>query len=181
MRACAVDQPCDAEVFLMSAWSELKPLMLGPPTLTLSAAESLTCGQVQARIGSISGASTFFLGGITAYALEQKVHLLAVNRDAARAANSVSEEIARQMARGACALFGSDLAVATTGYAESPPTTGGDPYSWWALAHRAEPGDWRERSGRVVVSGDHSREAVQHLIADEVLRQLSRYMREWRG
>ena len=47
--------------------SELKSLLLAEPRLTLAVAESLTCGGVQSRIGGISGASEFFLGGITAY------------------------------------------------------------------------------------------------------------------
>ena len=34
--------------------TELKDLMLASPPLTLAAAESLTCGRVQARVGEIS-------------------------------------------------------------------------------------------------------------------------------
>jgi len=39
--------------------SELKDLMLRPSRLTLAVAESLTCGRVQARVGTISGARSF--------------------------------------------------------------------------------------------------------------------------
>ena len=49
---------------------------------------------MQARIGEISGASNFFLGGITAYSLDQKVRHLGVDRTAARRVNSVSDESA---------------------------------------------------------------------------------------
>jgi len=49
----------------METGTELKDLMLRPPRLTLAVAESLTSGRLQARIGAISGASDFFLGGIT--------------------------------------------------------------------------------------------------------------------
>src|SRR5262245_8972886 len=98
--------------------SELKRLMLEAPRLTLAAAESLTCGRVQARVGEISGASHFFLGGITAYSLDEKVRHLGVNRATARRVNSVSADVAEQMAQGVCRMFGSDLGVATTGYAE---------------------------------------------------------------
>jgi len=79
---------------------ELKELMLRPPRLTLAVAESLTCGRVQARIGAIPGASEFFLGGITAYSLEQKVRHLGVDRATAEPVNAVSAEVAEQMARG---------------------------------------------------------------------------------
>jgi len=89
-------------------------------------AESLTCGRVQARIGQISGASEFFLGGITTYSLDQKVRHLGVDRAGASAVNSVSAAVAEQMARGVCALFGSELGLATTGYAEPfDPAQGG--------------------------------------------------------
>src|SRR5438045_4062744 len=97
---------------------DVKELLLRKPRRTLAVAESLTCGRVQALVGAISGASEFFLGGITAYSLEEKVRHLGVDRRAARKVNSVSAEVAEQMARGVCALFGSDLGVATTGYAE---------------------------------------------------------------
>src|SRR5205814_437960 len=83
-------------------------LMLRQPALTLAAAESMTCGRVQAAVGTISGASNFFLGGITAYSLEGKVRQLGVERAAAKKVNGVSAEVAEQMARGACELFGSD-------------------------------------------------------------------------
>ncbi|MDB6126431.1 MAG: damage-inducible protein CinA, partial [Verrucomicrobia bacterium] len=81
---------------------ELKPLMLQKPRLTLAVAESLTCGQVQARIGAISGASEFFLGGITAYTLDAKVKHLGVKRAPAKRVDCVSANVAREMARGAC-------------------------------------------------------------------------------
>ena len=101
--------------------TELKELMLQPARRTLAVAESLTCGRVQARIGAISGASEFFLGGITAYTLDQKVKHLGVDRAVAAPVNSVAAAVAEQMARGVCALFGSELGLATTGYAEPAP------------------------------------------------------------
>ena len=83
--------------------SELKDLMLAAPKRSLAVAESLTCGHLQARIGSESGASGFFAGGVTAYTLEQKVTLLAVDRAVAEAVDCVSDQVARQMAFGVCA------------------------------------------------------------------------------
>ena len=124
----------------MSVLNELKALMLRAPRLTLATAESMTVGLVQAKVGGISGASEFFLGGITAYTLEQKVRHLAVNRAAARRVNCVSAQVAAEMARGACALFDSDLGVATTGYAEPSEVDGvAEPFAWWALARRRRP------------------------------------------
>ena len=153
--------------------AELKELMLRTPPLTLAVAESLTAGNVQARVAAVSGASNFFLGGITAYTLEQKVKHLGVDRAAAAEVNCVSAEIAGQMARGACALFGADVGVATTGYAEPAPAVGVDvPFAWWAVAWR-EPRArrWRVRQGRVACPGA-SRVQAQAIVADAALAEL---------
>ena len=158
----------------------LKKLMARRPRLTLAAAESLTCGQVAARIGAVSGASNYFLGGVTAYNLEQKVKLLGVNRAHARRVNCVSQRVAVEMAAGACALFGTDLAVATTGYAEPNPAAGVKaPQAWWALCHRRRGGKTVMVSGFLEMPGATRIEA-QERVADEVLEQLAAYLREIR-
>jgi nicotinamide-nucleotide amidase len=163
------------------ALSELKRLMLGPPRLTLAAAESLTCGRVQARVGEISGASEFFLGGITAYALEQKVKHLGVNHAAAKRVNSVSGAVANEMARGVCRLFGSDLGLATTGYAEpSAPAGIESPFAWWALAHRVRGRFVAARSGRIECPGA-KRIAAQQIVADAAIEELVAYLRRLRA
>jgi nicotinamide-nucleotide amidase len=157
--------------------NELKELMLRTPRLTLAAAESLTCGRVQARMGVMSGASEFFLGGITAYTLDQKVRHLGVTRAEAAAVNSVSSGVAEQMAQGACRLFGSDLAVATTGYAEAwPAEKVTQPFAWWALAHRGAEGNFTLRSARVDCPGA-TRIEVQERVADAVMAALLEYLR----
>ncbi len=160
---------------------ELRVLLSRAPALTLAVAESVTCGNLQARIGAISGASEFFLGGITAYTLDQKVMHLGVDRRAAKAVNSVSAEVARQMALGASKLFGSDLAVATTGYAEPSKERGVKaPMAHWAFVHR--------RRGRVVAAGGGMvvcaglrRTEVQTAVTDVVLAELLAYVRTLRG
>jgi len=158
---------------------ELKELMLRPKRRTLAVAESLTCGRVQARIGQISGASEFFLGGLTAYALDQKVRHLGVDRAAAAAVNSVSAAVAEQMARGVCALFGSELGLATTGYAEPAPGVP-QPFAWWALVHELGGGKRSVRSGRVDCPGA-TRTQVQEKVAEVVVAELVDYLRELRG
>ena len=157
-------------------WDDLKPLLLRPPRWTLAVAESLTCGHVQARVGSIPGASGFFVGGLTAYTLEQKVRHLEVTRGEAEATDCVSEQVAREMARGACRLFGSELAVATTGYAETPPAgRGAAAFAWWALAHQT-PAGRVERAGRIDCPAA-SRAEVQARVAEAVLSELCEYVR----
>ncbi|HXA80653.1 MAG TPA: CinA family protein [Opitutaceae bacterium] len=166
----------------MQTREKLKVLMLREPRSTLAVAESITCGHLQARIGAISGASEFFLGGITTYTLDEKVKHLGVKRAAAKAVNSVSAEVAEQMARGACALFGSDLALATTGYAElSAEWNVTTPFAWWALAHAqvsaaGRRGKFIVRSGRVDGPG-LARVAMQKLVAECALAELVEYLR----
>lgn len=165
----------------LAAAAELKVLLLAPPPLSLAAAESLTCGRVQARVGEVSGASGYFRGGVTAYTLDQKVRLLGVDRAAARRVNCVSAEVARQMAAGAARLFRSDLAVATTGYAEPAPAAGVEaPFAWWALARRRGGRIVDLRSGRVECPGA-PRTEVQEFVAGAVLAELVAYLKEIRG
>lgn len=98
---------------------------------TVATAESITAGQVQTRLGSVSGSSDVFLGGITAYQRSVKVEQLGVDDALARKTDCVDEEIARQMALGALQLFHSDFALATCGYAERDH---GSPYAFYAIA-----------------------------------------------
>ena len=157
--------------------SDLKALMLAEPRLTLAVAESLTCGRLQARIGAISGASGFFLGGMTAYTIDVKASQLGVYRAEAAAVNSVSSRVAEQMAIGACRLFGADLGVATTGYAEPSAEWGVvAPYAWWGLARRGPGGDFSLASGRVECPG-LSRVEVQERVAEAALAALTGSLR----
>jgi nicotinamide-nucleotide amidase len=160
---------------------ELKDLLTRNPKWTLAAAESLTCGFVQAGIGSMSGASEFFAGGITAYNIDQKVHQLGVDRAVAEPVNCVSQQVAEQMARGVCRLFGTDVGVATTGYAEPVPELGvTEPFAWWAVAHRQGSGQYDVRSGRTDCPG-MNREQAQACITERVLSQLRDYLVSARG
>lgn len=164
----------------MDIASELKDLMLREPRWTLASADSLTCGRVQAKIGSVSGASGYLQGGLTAYNLEQKVRLLGVDRAEAEATDCVSQAVAEQMAAGACRMFGSDLAVAATGFAE--PNMARDikvPMAWWAVRHELGDGRAVVRSGVVEVPGAE-RAQVQEAVAVAVLGQLVNYLREAR-
>jgi PncC family amidohydrolase len=89
----------------------------GQPLATVAAAESLTGGNVSARITAISGSSAYFLGGIVAYSNEAKASLLGVSSETLATRGAVSAECAREMAEGARRAFGADVAVATTGIA----------------------------------------------------------------
>jgi nicotinamide-nucleotide amidase len=164
----------------MSPAGELKKLILREPRFTLAVAESLTCGHLQAQIGAVPGASEYFLGGITAYTLDQKVRHLGVNRAHARMVDCVSQRVAVEMAQGTCELFGADLGLATTGYAQPNVAAGVTvPMAWWALCHRRRGGRMQVVSEMVTVPGA-GRVAVQERVAAVVLRQLVAYLRNFR-
>ncbi len=165
----------------MSRAAELKGLMMRRPRLTLAVAESLTAGHVQARVAAASGASNYFLGGVTAYTLDQKVRLLGVNRAHARRVNCVSQRVAVEMAVGAMQLFGADLAVATTGYAEPARAAGvKSPMAWWAICQRLPNGRLALNSGTIEVPGADRLEA-QTRIAEDVIGRLIAHLAAWRA
>jgi nicotinamide-nucleotide amidase len=82
---------------------------------TVAVAESCTGGLIAERFTAAPGASRFFLGGIVAYANEVKTKLLGVPEALLAEHGAVSEPVARAMAEGVRARFGSDFAIATTG------------------------------------------------------------------
>lgn len=103
--------------------------------MTIATAESCTVGLIMSHVGSCSGSSAYFKGGICAYDQDAKVMLLGVDAEHASEVNCVSEQVAREMAEGARNRFGADIGVATTGYAEPWPDGGvSRPMVWIAVA-----------------------------------------------
>ena len=84
---------------------------------TLSTAESCTSGRIAASLTQVSGASDYFQGGLVAYQDSLKVRFLNVCQEDIDAYDVVSQPVVEQMVRGACRLFHSDYAIASTGYA----------------------------------------------------------------
>lgn len=95
--------------------TELKNILVAH-NKTVAVAESLTGGQVQYLMSSTNGSSAFFVGGVTAYNITQKVNLLKVDYDNAAQCDCVSEQTSREMAYGVQKLMGSDYSLSTTGY-----------------------------------------------------------------
>ena len=87
--------------------------------LTLSTAESCTGGRIAAAITAHSGASRYFQGGLVAYQNTLKEQMLGVSHEMIETHGVVSPQVAEQMVKGACRLFHSDYALASTGYAEA--------------------------------------------------------------
>ena len=84
---------------------------------TLSAAESCTGGEIAHLITTVPGASAWFLGSVTSYAISVKEKVLGVDSKIIEDCGVVSSEVAAAMAEGVRKLTGSTWAVATTGLA----------------------------------------------------------------
>ena len=93
--------------------------------LTLALAESCTGGMIASFMTDAPGSSDYFLGGVVSYANSAKRDLLDVSEDTLSRHGAVSEEVAREMARGARKRFGSGVAAAVTGIAGPDGATPG--------------------------------------------------------
>ena len=85
--------------------------------LTIACAESCTGGLIAKRLTDISGVSDVFLGGCVTYANEAKEKLLGVRHESLAAYGAVSEQVAREMARGVRERLGADIGISVTGIA----------------------------------------------------------------
>ncbi len=83
----------------------------------IGTAESMTGGLVTARLTELPGSSAVVKGGLVAYDSELKQKLLGVTD----VGHVVTEEAAMEIARGAQALLGVDVAVSVTGSAGPDP------------------------------------------------------------
>lgn len=97
----------------------------------ISTAESCTSGYISNLLTSKSGSSAFFEGGIVVYSNDTKINVLGVDSNLIDLYTEVSEQVALDMAIKSKEMMNTDIAIATTGYAdvdgygteENPPGT----------------------------------------------------------
>jgi nicotinamide-nucleotide amidase len=89
---------------------------------TIATAESCTAGRVAEVLACVEHANDFLRGGLVAYQEQVKREMLDVTADSV-----LSLAAAEQMACGAARLFGSDVAVSTTGVAGDSSEEGTPP------------------------------------------------------
>ncbi len=94
----------------------LKEILL-QKKLTISTAESCTGGQISRLLTAVSGSYAYFVGGVCTYKTETKSQILKVDSEIIQQYSVVSEQVAKAMSEGAQKLFGTDVAVSTTGVA----------------------------------------------------------------
>jgi len=139
---------------------------------TLAVAESCTGGLLSHRITNVPGSSAYFLGGVVAYAYDAKEHVLGVSHATLYDYGAVSEETAREMARGVRRLLGADLSIAVTGIAGPG---GGLPDKPVGLVYIALSARRAESCQRFVWSGD--RESNKWQSSEAALQMLVDYLR----
>jgi len=135
----------------------------------LSIAESLTSGIIQSYIGSISGSSTFYVGGVTTYTIDSKHKFLGVDKTHAFEVNAVSERVVKEMSEGVCNLFETNIGISTTGYAEPSRNYGIDtPFAFISVFFKDE----NHMISRRVIGNNLNRNEMRKLVANEAIKLL---------
>lgn len=111
---------------------------------TLALGESCTGGLIAHRITNVPGSSDYFLGGVTAYSNPIKERLLGVKTETLQAAGAVSEETAREMARGARKTMRAEVGLSVTGIAGPGGGTEEKPVGLTFIGASTPDGEWVE-------------------------------------
>jgi len=119
--------------------------------LKLATAESCTGGWIAQAVTSVAGSSDWFDCGFVTYSNRAKRELLGVRGRTLARQGAVSEETAREMARGALARSRAQVAIAVTGVAGPGGGTREKPVGMvcfaWSLGKRAPQSGVRRFSG----------------------------------
>ncbi|HSQ26825.1 MAG TPA: CinA family protein [Anaerolineales bacterium] len=158
---------------------EKKPLevlvgeLLRKRGLRLAVAESCTGGLVGHRITNIAGASTYYMGSVTAYAYEAKVRLLGVRWATLEKYGAVSEQTVIEMASGVRRALAADVGLAISGIAGPGGGTPDKPvgFTWIGLS-----ADDVDEAWSFVWPGD--RLQVKEHSAEQALQLLADYLSE---
>ncbi len=108
--------------------------------LTVTTAESCTGGAIAAALTRIPGSSAGFEAGYVTYSNAIKTRTLGVGEDTLATHGAVSEAVVREMALGALAQSGADLAVSVSGVAGPDGGTPAKPVGtvWLAWGDREQ-------------------------------------------
>jgi nicotinamide-nucleotide amidase len=135
----------------------------------LVTAESCTGGWIAKVCTDLPGSSGWFLGGAVVYDNALKAAVLGVNPQTLAEVGAVSEAVVREMAAGALARLGGDLAVAVSGVAGPDGGTPDKPVGtvWFAWGRRGAQGTM-VRTALERFPGD--RDAVRRQAVERALR-----------
>src|SRR5262249_16763457 len=117
--ALKIEQELGNAVFAFrgETMEEVVGLRLSVTGFTLAVAESCTGGVIAEGLTNVPGSSKYFIEGVVTYANESKTRLLGVDKELIREFGAVSEQVARDMARGVRHRAKTDFGLAVTGIA----------------------------------------------------------------
>ncbi len=139
---------------------------------TLACAESCTGGLIAKRITDLAGCSDVFLGGCVTYSNDAKERLLGVRHESLEAYGAVSEQVAREMARGVRERLGADIGVSATGIAGPGGGSAEKPVGTVFVGISAKGG---EQVRRLFLSSMRSREYIRMVSAGNVYDLILKY------
>jgi nicotinamide-nucleotide amidase len=143
--------------------------------LTLSCAESCTGGLIAKRITDVPGSSGALACGAVTYQTPTKTLMLGVDPALIEAHSVVSAPVAEAMAKGALERFGTDFAVATTGYAGPGGGSECDPVGTVYIAVASKQG---VRSRRLSLSPLRDRAYIRTVAATNAILDVLCLLRE---
>ncbi len=119
LKIFTTDEDVTLEMAVMQILNENK--------MTLSTAESITGGMISSRLINVPGASDVIKIGFITYSNKAKRKYLGVKRSTLDKYGAVSEQCAKEMAKGGAAAAKSDVCVAVTGIAGPTGDTANKP------------------------------------------------------
>jgi nicotinamide-nucleotide amidase len=136
---------------------------------TLAVAESCTGGLIAERLTNVPGSSKYFVEGLITYSNESKTRLLGVDKKLIREFGAVSQQVARDMARGVRHRAQTDFGLAVTGIAGPDGGTEEKPVG---LVYIALADDAHTEHKRLILPGD--RELIRWRASQAALDLLRR-------
>src|SRR2546423_1309819 len=136
---------------------------------TVAVAESCTGGLIAQRLTNVPGSSKYFIEGVVTYSNESKVRLLGVDKKIIKEFGAVSQQVARDMARGVRHKAKSDFGLAVTGIAGPGGGTEEKPVG---LVYIALADDAHTEHRKLMIPGD--RELIRWRASQAMLDMLRR-------
>lgn len=136
---------------------------------TLAVAESCTGGLIAQRLTNVPGSSKYFIEGVVTYSNESKTRLLGVDKKVIKEFGAVSQQVARDMARGVRHKAKSDFGLSVTGIAGPD---GGSEEKPVGLVYIALADDAHTQHKRFMIPGD--RELIRWRASQAALDMLRR-------
>jgi len=136
---------------------------------TVAVAESCTGGLIAQRLTSVPGSSKYFIEGVVTYSNDSKTRLLGVDKKLIKEFGAVSQQVARDMARGVRHKAKTDFGVAVTGIAGPDGGTDDKPVG---LVYIALADDAHTEHKKLKLPGD--RELIRWRAAQAALDMLRR-------